>query len=59
MAHKLASLGLIIEAALEGSREKAVQAFVNDPHCAGIEAGARLVNELIDAQLEFLPRFRS
>ncbi len=59
MAHKLASLGLIIEAAMEGSREKAVQAFINDPHCAGIEAGARLVNELIDAQLEFLPRFRS
>jgi alpha-galactosidase len=58
MLHKVSSLGLIIEAALEGSREKAVQAYLNDPYCTDIEAGAKLVNELIDAQLAYLPRFR-
>jgi alpha-galactosidase len=57
LLHKLSSLDLIIEAALEGSRDKAVQAFLNDPHCTDIEAGVRLVNELIDAQLDYLPRF--
>ena len=59
MAHKLASLDLIIEAAMEGSRHKAVQAFLNDPHCTDMDAGAKLVNELIDTQLQYLPRFRS
>ena len=59
MAHKLASLDLIIEAAMEGSRHKAVQAFLNDPHCTDMDAGCRLVNELIDSQLQYLPRFQS
>ena len=58
MAHKLASIDLIIEAAIEGSREKAIQAILNDPHCTDIDKGALLVNELIEAQLEYLPRFR-
>lgn len=58
MAHKLAPLNLIIEAAMEGSREKAVQAFLNDPHCTDIENGIRMVNELIDAELEYLPNFK-
>jgi alpha-galactosidase len=58
LLHKVSSLDLIVEAALEGSREKAVQAFVNDPHCTDMAAGARLVDELIDAQLHLLPRFR-
>ena len=59
MAHKLASLCLIIEAAMEGSREKAVQAFLNDPHCTDIDSGTRLVNELIDAELDYLPNFKA
>jgi alpha-galactosidase len=57
LTHKLASLKLIIEAAMEGSREKAVQAFLNDPHCTDIDRGVALVNELIDAQAAYLPRF--
>lgn len=57
MLHKVSSLDLIIEAAWEGSREKAVQAFLNDPYCTDIEAGTELVNELIDAQSAYLPRF--
>jgi alpha-galactosidase len=58
LAHKVSSLDLIIEAALEGSRDKAVQAFVNDPHCTDIEVGEQVVNALIDAELAYLPRFR-
>jgi alpha-galactosidase len=57
MLHKVSSLELIIEAAWEGSRDRAVQAYLNDPYCTDIEAGARLVNELIDAQSAYLPRF--
>jgi len=58
LIHKVSSLDLIIEAAMEGSRHKAVQAFLNDPHCTDIQAGIYLVNELIDTQLEYLPRFK-
>jgi alpha-galactosidase len=58
LAHKIASLDLIIEAAMEGSRQKAVQALINDPHCTDMAAAERMVNELIDAELDYLPRFR-
>ncbi len=58
MAHKLASIDLIIDAAMEGSRDKAVQAYINDPHCTDMDAAARMINELIDAELEHLPNFR-
>jgi alpha-galactosidase len=57
LAHKVASLDLIIEAAMEGSRHKAVQAYINDPHCTDVESGEKMINELIDAQLHYLPRF--
>ena len=58
LALKVSSLDLIIEAAMEGSRRKAVQAFTNDPYCTDLEAGARMVNELIEAELPYLPAFR-
>lgn len=58
LLHKAASLDLIIAAAMEGSREKAVQAFINDPHCTDMAAGERLVHELIEAELRYLPRFQ-
>ena len=56
--HKISSLDLIIEAAMEGSRPRAVQAFLNDPYCTDIDAGAAVVNELIDAERDYLPNFR-
>jgi alpha-galactosidase/6-phospho-beta-glucosidase family protein len=34
-----------------------MQAFLNDPHCTDVDAGVRLVNELIAAQSAYLPRF--
>jgi alpha-galactosidase len=58
LAHKVASLDLIIEAALEGSRRKAIQAFLNDPHCTDIETGKQVVNALIDEEIQYLPRFQ-
>lgn len=58
LAHKVSSLDLIIEAAMEGSRRKAVQALVNDPYCTDFGAAERCVNELIDAELAYLPNFR-
>jgi len=58
LVQKTSSLDLIIEAAMEGSRRKAVQAFLSDPYCADIEAGVRVVNELIDAELGYLPAFK-
>jgi alpha-galactosidase len=57
LAHKTASLELIIEAAMEGSRYKAVQAMINDPHCTDINKMIALVNELVDSELLYLPRF--
>ncbi len=58
MAHKLASIDLIIEAAMEGSRNKALQAYLNDPHCTDMDTSARMIDELIDAELDYLPNFR-
>jgi alpha-galactosidase len=58
LVHKLSALDLIIEAAMEGSRRKAVQAMINDPHCTDIQVMERVVNELIDAELAYLPKFR-
>jgi len=58
LIHRVSSLDLIIEAAMEGSRQKAVQAFINDPYCKDVSTGAKMVNELIDAELRWLPAFR-
>jgi alpha-galactosidase len=58
VAHKVASLDLILEAAMEGSRRKAVQALINDPYCTDINAAELCVNALIEAELAYLPNFR-
>ncbi len=58
LAHKVSSLSITIEAAMEGSRRKAVQALINDPYCTDIAAAGRCVNDLIDAELAYLPNFR-
>ena len=49
---------LAVEAAMRGSRELAVQAYLNDPYCTDIESAPKLVNELIDAQMAVLPAFK-
>jgi alpha-galactosidase len=58
LIHKVSSLDLIIEAAMQGSRRKAAQAYFNDPHCTDITQGEKMINELIDAELMYLPRFK-
>jgi len=59
LSHKLASLDLIIEAAVEGSQKKAVQALVNDPYCKDIHQAEQIVAELVKAHQQYLPRFAS
>lgn len=56
--HKVASLDLIIEAAMEGSRRRAVQAMINDPYCTDMVVVEKCVNALIDAELKYLPNFQ-
>jgi alpha-galactosidase len=55
--HKTATLDLIIAAAMEGSRHKAAQALINDPYCTDIPAAIKTINQLIDAELRYLPNF--
>jgi alpha-galactosidase len=58
LMHKVSSLDLIIEAAMEGSRAKAVQAMINDPHFNDMGLAEKVVNHLIDAELQYLPNFQ-
>ncbi|MBI4928965.1 MAG: hypothetical protein HY835_14455 [Anaerolineae bacterium] len=58
LAHKTSSLDLIIEAAMSGSRKVAVQAMINDPHFTDVQVVEKCVNELIDAELAYLPNFQ-
>ena len=58
LIQKLSSLDLIIEAAIEGSRHKASQALINDPYTTDISAAEKCLNELINAELVYLPAFR-
>lgn len=57
LAQRLGTMDLIIEAAMEGSRSKAVAALINDPYCTDIDAAEKCVNELIDAEIKYLPNF--
>ncbi len=58
LAQRLAAMDLIIEAAMEGSRAKAVAALINDPYCDDIAVAEKCVNALIDAELKYLPHFQ-
>lgn len=58
LMHKIASLDLIIAAAMEGSRHKAVQAMINDPHFTSIALAEQVVNDLIDSEIAYLPNFQ-
>lgn len=58
LQHKIASLDLIIEAAMEGSRARAVQSMLNDPHFHDFSTAEKVVNQLISAELAWLPNFQ-
>jgi alpha-galactosidase len=57
MARYAYTIELMIEAALEGSREKAMAVFANDPSCFDPDICQQCLDELIDAQKEYLPQF--
>ena len=47
----------IVEAALEGSREKFIQALILDGAVDSIETAANLADDLLAAQAQYLPQF--
>ncbi len=46
-----------VEAALEGSRDKFVQALLIDGAVKSVETAYRMANDLLEAQKEYLPQF--
>jgi alpha-galactosidase/6-phospho-beta-glucosidase family protein len=48
---------LIVDAALSGDRQLAVQAFLGDPLVGDFRSTPRMVEELIEANRAYLPRF--
>jgi len=55
---KMACVETVVEAALEGSREKFVQALVLDGAVDSLETAEKLADELLAAQADYLPQFR-
>jgi alpha-galactosidase/6-phospho-beta-glucosidase family protein len=50
---------LIVRAALEGDRQLALQAMVNDPLVHDARKGEAILDELLAAHAEYLPQFQS
>ena len=48
----------VVDAALEGSREKFIQALIIDGAVDSIETAVKLADELLEAQAEYLPQFK-
>ncbi|MFH0937708.1 MAG: hypothetical protein V1899_00250 [Planctomycetota bacterium] len=59
LATRIAWVETAVEAALEGSRDKFVQALVIDGWVNSIETASKLADELLAAQAAFLPQFDS
>ena len=57
LATRFAWVETIVEAALEGSRDKFIQALVLDGAVDSIDTAAKLADELLAAQAEYLPQF--
>jgi alpha-galactosidase len=57
LATRFAWVEVVVEAALEGSREKFIQALVLDGAVRSIEAAAKLADDLLAAQAAYLPQF--
>jgi len=58
LATRLQWVETVVEAALEGSRTKFVQALVLDGACPSLAVSRRLADDLLRAQAAYLPRFR-
>lgn len=57
LATRLQWVETVVEAALEGSRDKVIQALVLDGSVTSLEAAAHLADDLLSAQAEHLPQF--
>ena len=59
LATRMACVETVVEAALEGSREKLIQALVLDGAVDSLETATRLADELLAAQAKHLPQFET
>ncbi|MBW2049355.1 MAG: hypothetical protein JRJ09_12635 [Deltaproteobacteria bacterium] len=59
LATRMQWVETVVEAALEGSREKFIQALIIDGAVDSIDTATRLADELLQAQAEYLPQFPS
>ena len=57
LAGRLAWVETTVEAALEGSREKFIQALVNDGSVDSLTTASALADDLLKAQAAYLPQF--
>jgi alpha-galactosidase len=57
LAGRIGWVETVVEAALEGSRDKVIQALVIDGAVSSLDVAERLAHELIEAQAEYLPQF--
>jgi len=57
LAARLAWVETVVEAALEGSREKFVQALLIDGSVDSLQQAEKLADELLAAQAQYLPQF--
>ncbi len=57
LATRLAWVETVVDAALEGSRSKFVQALVLDGAVPSLEIAEKLADDLLDAQAAYLPQF--
>lgn len=57
LSGRIAWVETVVEAALEGSRDKVVQALVIDGTVASLDVAERLADDLVEAQRAYLPQF--
>jgi alpha-galactosidase len=57
LANRFQWAELTVEVALEGDRDKFIQALIIDGSVKSVETAYRLANDLIEAQKEYLPQF--
>ena len=48
---------VLINAALSGSKDMAMKAMLVDPGCKGIDASAQMLDEILKANAQYMPRF--
>ena len=58
LATRLAWVEAVVEAALEGSRSKFIQALVLDGAVESLERATKLADDLLAAQAQYLPQFK-